>query len=64
MQIDDTVHSPTDLNTKTLSINLRCLHSHIKSFNDMALFLFQCNMDIKYIGSKQQTSCSTGMLDV
>ncbi|KAH7906877.1 hypothetical protein BJ138DRAFT_1137801 [Hygrophoropsis aurantiaca] len=41
----------TELDPETLSILLKRLHPWINNFNDLILFLLQCNMDIKYIGS-------------
>ncbi|KAH7905411.1 hypothetical protein BJ138DRAFT_1138284 [Hygrophoropsis aurantiaca] len=36
------------INGKTESIGLRRLHPRINNFNDVVIFLLQCNMDIKY----------------
>ncbi|EGN98200.1 hypothetical protein SERLA73DRAFT_56115 [Serpula lacrymans var. lacrymans S7.3] len=41
----------TDLDPETQSILLKRLHPWINNFNDLILFLFCCNMDIKFIGS-------------
>ncbi|KAH7904933.1 hypothetical protein BJ138DRAFT_1138421 [Hygrophoropsis aurantiaca] len=49
--MDGTTRSLTELDSETLSILLKRLHPWINNFNELILFLLQCNMDIKYIGS-------------
>jgi hypothetical protein len=51
MRIDGSTRALTELDEETQSILLRRLHPRINNFNDVVLFLMQCNMDIKYIGS-------------
>ncbi|KAI6002587.1 hypothetical protein F5J12DRAFT_722853, partial [Pisolithus orientalis] len=51
MHINGTVWSFTGINPDTKSILLRQLHPWINNFNDVIIYLLQCNMDIKYIGS-------------
>jgi hypothetical protein len=53
MRIDSSTRALTltELDEETQSILLRRLHSRINNFNNVVLFLMQCNMDIKYIGS-------------
>ena len=51
MQIDGSVHLPSTVDADTEAICLRRLHPWINNYNDVVLFLMQCNMDIKFIGS-------------
>lgn len=51
MGIDGHTTSTTSLDPETSSIVLRRLHPRIAAYNDVVLFLVQCNMDIKFIGS-------------
>lgn len=51
MCINSQTRSHTELDNETLSIMLRHLHPWINNFNDVVLFLFQSNMDIKCVGS-------------
>jgi len=51
MRIDGKTRSFTELDTETQSILIKRLHPRINNFNDVVIFLLQCNMDIKYIGS-------------
>jgi len=51
MRIDGTVCMQTMLDPETEAICLRRLHPWINNYNDVVLFLMQCNMDIKFIGS-------------
>ncbi|EGO04615.1 hypothetical protein SERLA73DRAFT_68302 [Serpula lacrymans var. lacrymans S7.3] len=53
MWIDGSTRALTDLDEETQSILLRCLHPRINNFTDLMLFLFCCNMDIKFIGSRE-----------
>ncbi|KAH7925867.1 hypothetical protein BV22DRAFT_1104666 [Leucogyrophana mollusca] len=41
----------TEIDPETESIKLKRLHPRINSFIDIVIFLLQCNMDAKYIGS-------------
>ena len=51
MRIDGTVCMQSMVDPETESICLRRLHPWINNYNDVVLFLLQCNMDIKFIGS-------------
>jgi hypothetical protein len=51
MHIDGTTQTMTSLDPETESILLRRLHPRINNFNDVVIFLMECNMDIKYVGS-------------
>ena len=51
MRIDGITRPQTTLDPATLSIQLRRLHPRIANYNDLVIFLLQCNMDIKHIGS-------------
>jgi Helitron helicase-like domain at N-terminus/PIF1-like helicase len=51
MGIDGHTRPKTELDEETFSILLRRLHPRIASYNDLVVFLLQCNMDIKFIGS-------------
>jgi hypothetical protein len=51
MRIDGKTRSLTEIDRETQSLLLKKLHPRINNFNDLVLFLFQCNMDIKFIGS-------------
>ena len=51
MRINGKTKSFTELDEGTQSILLKRLHPRINNYNDVVLFLMQCNMDIKYIGS-------------
>jgi hypothetical protein len=51
MRIDGSTHPMTSIDPETQSILLKRLHPRINNFNDVVLFLMECNMDIKYIGS-------------
>lgn len=59
MRIDGTTRPFTMLDEETGSILLRCLHPRINNFNDVIIFLLQCNMDIKYIGSGEAAKALT-----
>ncbi len=50
-RVNGQTRSLTELDPETSSILLRRLHPWINNYNDLILFLVQCNMDIKYIGS-------------
>jgi hypothetical protein len=51
MCIDGTTLAASNLEPETMSILLCRLHPRINNFNNVVIFLLQCNMDIKYIGS-------------
>ncbi|KIO07243.1 hypothetical protein M404DRAFT_107747, partial [Pisolithus tinctorius Marx 270] len=51
MQIDGSMHMQSFLDPETQSIVLHQLHPCVNNYNDIVLFLLQCNMDIKFIGS-------------
>lgn len=51
MRIDGTVCIQSTVDPETESICLRRFHPWINNYNDVVLFLLQCNMDIKFIGS-------------
>ena len=51
MRINGKTRSFTDLDEETQSILIKRLHPRINNYNEVVLFLMQCNMDIKYIGS-------------
>jgi hypothetical protein len=51
MRIDGKTRTFTDLDNETQSIMLKRLHPRINNYNEVIMFLMQCNMDIKYIGS-------------
>lgn len=51
MRINGQTRSLTEIDPETESILLRRLHPRINNFNELVIFLMQCNMDIKYIGS-------------
>jgi hypothetical protein len=51
MSFDGKTWAFTELDEATQSILLKQLHPHINNFNDVVMFLMQCNMDLKYIGS-------------
>lgn len=51
MRLNGSTRSFTELDEETESILLRRFHPWINNFNDVILFLLQCNMDIKFIGS-------------
>lgn len=51
MRIDGSTRSMTTIDPETESILLKRLHPRINNFNDVVIFLMECNMDIKYIGS-------------
>ena len=53
MRINGTTRAITGLDEESGSILLRRLHPRIANFNDIVIFLMQCNMDIKHIGSGQ-----------
>ena len=53
MCIDGSTQVITDLDPETMSILLCCLHLHINNFNELIIFLVQCNIDITYIGSRK-----------
>ncbi len=50
-RVNGKTKSFTELDPETSSVLLRRLHPWINNYNDLVLFLVQCNMDIKYIGS-------------
>ncbi|KAH7904714.1 hypothetical protein BJ138DRAFT_976932, partial [Hygrophoropsis aurantiaca] len=58
MRMDGTTKALTELDPETLSIMLKRLHPWINNFNELILFLLQCNMDIKYIGSGEAAMAS------
>lgn len=51
MWMDGLTRQSTTIDETTLSILLHRLHPRINNYNDLVLFLLQCNMDIKHIGS-------------
>lgn len=51
MRIDGSVRAETYIDGETESIMLRHWHPRINNYNAVVMFLLQCNMDIKYIGS-------------
>lgn len=51
MRISGQTRTATSLDPDTSSILLCRLHPWINNYNDVVLFLLQCNMDIKFIGS-------------
>lgn len=51
MRINGQTRALTEIDPETESILLRRLHPRINNFNELVIFLMQCNMDIKYIGS-------------
>ena len=51
MRIDGKTRAITNLDEETQSILIKRLHPRINNFNDVVIFLMQCNMDVKYIGS-------------
>ncbi|KIO16941.1 hypothetical protein M407DRAFT_33403 [Tulasnella calospora MUT 4182] len=59
MRIDGTTRPFTTLDEETGSILLRRLHPRINNFNEVIIFLLQCNMDIKYIGSGEAAKALT-----
>ncbi|KIN94714.1 hypothetical protein M404DRAFT_70588, partial [Pisolithus tinctorius Marx 270] len=50
MQIDRSVWVLSYVDPETQSILLCQLHLHINNYNDIVIFLLQCNMDIRFIG--------------
>ena len=59
MWIDGSTCTATVLNDETSSILLRQWHPWINNYNDMILFLFKCNIDIKFIGSGEVAKALT-----
>jgi hypothetical protein len=53
MRMDGSTRAVTDLDPETGAVCLRRLHPKICNYNDVCLYLFRCNMDIKFIGSGQ-----------
>ncbi|KAI9057840.1 hypothetical protein FKP32DRAFT_1543094, partial [Trametes sanguinea] len=51
MRIDGSTCAVTHVEEETGSVILRRLHPRIASYNDLTMFLMQCNMDVKFIGS-------------
>ena len=51
MRMDSSVCEQSIVDPDTEAITLRWLHPWINNYNDVVLFLMQCNMDIKFIGS-------------
>lgn len=51
MRMDGSTRATSSVDPETLSILLRRLHPKISNYNDLALFLFKCNVDIKFVGS-------------
>ncbi|EIW53407.1 uncharacterized protein TRAVEDRAFT_133805, partial [Trametes versicolor FP-101664 SS1] len=51
MRIDGGTCAETHLDEESGGVVLRRLHPRIASYNDLVIFLLQCNMDIKFIGS-------------
>ncbi|KIJ58691.1 hypothetical protein HYDPIDRAFT_33934 [Hydnomerulius pinastri MD-312] len=51
MHINGSTRALTEVDPETQSILLRRFHPRINNFHDLVIFLLQCNMDIKYIGS-------------
>jgi hypothetical protein len=51
MRIDGSTRALTEIDPTTLSVLLRRLHPRINNYHELVIFLVQCNMDIKYIGS-------------
>lgn len=59
MRVDGTTRALTEIDPETGSILLRRLHPWINNFNDVVIFLMQCNMDIKFIGSGEAAKALT-----
>lgn len=51
MWIDGLTRAETEIDPQTWSVLLHHLHLCINNYNACVMFLLQCNMDIKYIGS-------------
>ncbi|KAH7918452.1 hypothetical protein BV22DRAFT_1108358 [Leucogyrophana mollusca] len=51
MERNGHTRSLTEIDPESESIFLKHLHPRINNFNEVIIFLLQCNMDIKYIGS-------------
>lgn len=51
MRIDGSTQPVTEIDSEIGSVLLRRLHPRINNYNDLVIFLLQCNMDIKHIGS-------------
>ena len=51
MRMDGLVRLNSTIDTDTDSISLQRLHPWINNYNNVVLFLMQCNVDIKFIGS-------------
>ncbi|KAF8143047.1 hypothetical protein K438DRAFT_1466822, partial [Mycena galopus ATCC 62051] len=51
MRITSEVKAHTHLDPDTESVILGRLHPRINCYNQLIIFLFRCNMDIKYVGS-------------
>ncbi|KZP00511.1 hypothetical protein CALVIDRAFT_454650, partial [Calocera viscosa TUFC12733] len=53
MRMNGQTHTVTSLDSETGAVQIRRLHPKISNYNAVCLFLFRCNMDIKFIGSGQ-----------
>ncbi|KII93844.1 hypothetical protein PLICRDRAFT_99331, partial [Plicaturopsis crispa FD-325 SS-3] len=51
MRMNGSTNRYTRLDDATHSIILRRLHPRIAAYNDVVIFLMQCNVDVKFIGS-------------
>ncbi|KIO08029.1 hypothetical protein M404DRAFT_135106, partial [Pisolithus tinctorius Marx 270] len=51
MRIDGSIHMASYLDPEMQSILLQRHHPWVNNYNDIVMFLLQCNMDIKFIGS-------------
>ncbi|KAI0634071.1 hypothetical protein C8Q77DRAFT_1019570, partial [Trametes polyzona] len=51
MRINGTTRDRTCVDEETGSILLRRLHPRIANYNDLVLYVMQCNMELKHIGS-------------
>ncbi|EIW86686.1 hypothetical protein CONPUDRAFT_44262, partial [Coniophora puteana RWD-64-598 SS2] len=51
MRIDGSTRPTTEIDPETGSILLRRLHPWINNYHPVVIFLLQCNMDIKFVGS-------------
>ncbi|KZT53695.1 hypothetical protein CALCODRAFT_528396, partial [Calocera cornea HHB12733] len=51
MRMDGTTRKTSEIDPQTGAILLRRLHPRINEYNNVMMFLLQCNMDIQYLGS-------------
>ncbi|KAJ6579185.1 hypothetical protein DFH09DRAFT_913521, partial [Mycena vulgaris] len=51
MGMNGETHLCTTVDPESFAITLRRLHPWIANYNDLVMFLFKCNMDIKFVGS-------------